>query len=102
MLPGVIPFFATVLVKIQVFSGILSPLFRPAFYFYFSIIAVVVACHRLQNMKALILLIPIILQTGTLALVNFAPAFRYQYGICLIGLFCLGVLWLQNEQAETN
>lgn len=99
VLPGVIPFFAMVLERIQVFSGSLTPLFRPAFYFYFSILAVVVACLRLRNIKALILLIPIILQTGSLALVNFAPAFRYQYGICLIGLFCLGVLWLQNKRA---
>ncbi|REG08721.1 hypothetical protein DFR64_2096 [Pelolinea submarina] len=94
LLPQFIPAYYAVLERIGVFSGILTPLLRPAFYLFFALIVLMSASIRLKNKKILIAGLPIVLQTGILALINFAPAFRYQYGICLVGLFCIGLLFL--------
>ena len=98
LLPQFIPGYYAFLERIDVFSGVLTPLLRPAFYFFFALIVLVSASIRLQNKKILIAGVPIVLQTGILALINFAPAFRYQYGICLVGLFCVGLLFLPEEK----
>lgn len=98
LLPQFIPFYYSILSKMGTFSGVLAPLFRPAFYLVAALVILIGACVRLKNKKILTAGIPIMLQTGLLALVNFAPAFRYQYGICLAGLFCIGLLFVPNKK----
>lgn len=98
LLPQIIPFYYTILDKVGVFSGVSTPLLRPAFYLFAALLILIGTGVRLRNMKVLVAALPVILQTGILALVNFAPAFRYQYAVCLIGLFCLGLLFLPDRE----
>lgn len=98
ILPQLLPVYYALLEKIGAFSGSSTPLLRPAFYVYLTIIALAAAALRLKSQKILIAAVPVLLQTGILALINFAPAFRYQYGICLIGLFCLGLIFLPVQE----
>ncbi|NPV41402.1 MAG: hypothetical protein HPY72_08695 [Anaerolineae bacterium] len=100
LLPQGIPFYFTFLNKIGAFSGTSTALLRPAFYVYLTVIVLIAAAIRLNNKKLLLAALPVLLQTGILALINFAPAFRYQYGVCLIGLFCIGLLFLPVENRK--
>jgi hypothetical protein len=97
ILPQLLPAYYTLLDRIGVFSGVSGPLLRPAFYVYLTIIILISTSIRLKNVKILTAAAPVLLQTGILALINFAPAFRYQYGICLVGLFSIGLLFLPNQ-----
>lgn len=101
-LPQGIPYYYNLLDKIGAFSGISTALLRPAFYVYITMIVLIAAAIRLNNKKLLLAALPVLLQTGILALINFAPAFRYQYGVCLIGLFCIGLLFLPVESRKDD
>ncbi len=97
LLPQWTPFYFTLLDKKGTFSGTSTALLRPAFYVYIAVIVLIAAAIRFNNKKLLLASLPVLLQTGILALINFAPAFRYQYGVCLIGLFCIGLLFIPAE-----
>lgn len=101
-LPALIPFVIRWLEPMGFFTGQFTPFLKPAFYFYPSIFLIISACLRQRKPHLLALLIPILLQTLILALIMFAPSYRYQYGSILIGLFCLGLPLLPNRHDKTQ
>ena len=93
-LPGLISPYTNFLDRLGFFSGYPLLLLRPAFYFYISLFLIIAGSIRQRSTNLLALLAPVLMQTLILAVIIFAPSFRYQYGICLIGLFCLGLPFL--------
>ncbi len=61
-------------------------------------VLIIAACLRRRDSQLTVLLLPALLQTGILAVIIFAPSFRYQYGICLIGLFSLALPFLPKKE----
>jgi hypothetical protein len=43
-------------------------------------------------------LIPVLSQAATLAAIIFAPSYRYQYGMCLIGFLSLALYFLPDKE----
>ena len=70
---------------------------RPALYLYLSIFFVLVIVLRLKDPRALLVLMPVLIQDIILFLVSYAPAIRYQYSNFLVGLFLLGLLFLPEK-----
>jgi hypothetical protein len=97
LLPGLVPAYFSIYDRIGVFDGYIPALLRPAFYLFLAVMAVVSSSVRLRNKRLITAILPLVLQTGILALVNFAPAFRYQYGICLAGMFAMGLLFIPRQ-----
>lgn len=100
LLPEFVSFYYTILKKIGVFSGMPIAWLRPAFYMYAALLILIAVSVKFNNKRLLTAGLPVILQTGILILVNFAPAYRYQYGMCLIGLFSLGLLFLPGKEEK--
>lgn len=73
---------------------------RPAFYLYLSLLSIGLMAWKHRSWIYTLIAVPILLQSGTLLLINLAQDFRYQFGVVLIGIFCLG-LWFIPQQAET-
>jgi hypothetical protein len=67
---------------------------RPALYLYLSVFFVLVIVLRRKDPRALLVLMPVLVQDIILFLVSYAPAMRYQYSNFLVGLFLLGLLFL--------
>ncbi|MAT43014.1 MAG: hypothetical protein CL609_11770 [Anaerolineaceae bacterium] len=72
---------------------------RPALYLYLSIISITMFAWKWHLKRFLLVAAPLILQSATLMLVNLAQDFRYQYGVVLIGFFCLS-LWFSNPKVD--
>ena len=98
LLPGLVTPLASVLDKLGFFSGQTGALLKPALYFYLAVVLIIAACLRRRDSQLTVLLLPALLQTGILAVIIFAPSFRYQYGICLIGLFSLALPFLPKKE----
>ena len=97
LLPGLVTPLVSILSNLGFFSGQTGALLKPALYFYLSLVLIIAACLRRRNGRLAALLLPLTLQTGILAVIIFAPSFRYQYGVCLMGLFCLALPFLPKE-----
>ena len=90
--------------------GLVEPLFRflrwsdavprmpwfwgPALYFYVTLWMVVVFAMRTRSSTALLLGVPVMIQSLVMMVVAIAPDFRYQYSVYLMGLFSLALLWM--------
>jgi hypothetical protein len=66
-------------------------LFRPALFSFAALLCISLASFRLENRRLLLLTLPVLSYLLPLFLINFSPAFRYQYPIMLIGLFSLAL-----------
>lgn len=97
LLPGLVTPLVSVLAKLGFFSGQTGALLKPALHFYLALVLLIAACLRRRDGRLAVLLLPLLLQTGILAVIIFAPSFRYQYGICLMGLFSLALPFLPKE-----
>lgn len=97
LLPKLIPVYMRYLASMGFFTGQSTLLLKPAFYFYLSLVLTCAAAINRRDATMLALLTPVLLQSIVLALIIFAPSFRYQYGICLIGLISLGLPFLPNK-----
>ena len=95
--PKLVSKYTNYLAGMGFFTGESTPLLKPAFHLYLSLFLIGAASIRQRNAKILALLLPVILQSLILAIIIFAPSFRYQYGICLISLFCLGLPFLPKQ-----
>ena len=84
-LPGLILFAHPYL---QVFSeGLLHKLnYTTAIYLYISIFCTVLLAFRKKHWRITLFLIPILIQSVTLLLINISQTYRYQYGVILVGL----------------
>ncbi|HEY3312477.1 MAG TPA: hypothetical protein VGK00_12625 [Anaerolineales bacterium] len=67
---------------------------KPAFYLLAALFIIAILSFRQPRKKIFLIAIPLIFQTGVMALVNFAQDFRYLYSTVLIALFCLIMLFL--------
>lgn len=95
-IPAMIPFYLKIFQSTGMLSGYPIFVLKPAFYLCLSFVMIAAASLKRRNL--LLLLVPIIVQSASLALIIFAPSFRYQYGICLIGLFSLGLYFIPAEE----
>jgi hypothetical protein len=66
----------------------------PAVYLFLSLYNTVLLAFRRRCLRVLLFIIPAVIQSLTLALVNVSSEFRYQFGVYLIGLFSFGLLVL--------
>ncbi len=67
---------------------------RPAIYAYFALFISGIWALRVGSAKGLLISLVSFSQTGVMLLINIAQDVRYQYGVMLIGLFCLPLLFL--------
>ena len=73
---------------------------RAALYLYLSVFITAVVVVRFRDFKAWLIGLPILIQSGVLFLIIYAPAFRYQYGIYLSGIFLVGLLFLPRNNPD--
>ena len=71
--------------------------YTPAFYLFLSIYCTGLLAFRRKNWKLILFLVPVVLQSLTLLLVNISQAYRYQYGVVLVGLISIGFLFLPKQ-----
>ena len=71
---------------------------RPALYLYITLMSAVVLSLRFRDFRGLIICLPLLFQAFVLFLISYAPAFRYQYGTYLSGLFLLAVYFLPSKE----
>jgi hypothetical protein len=79
---------------LQVFSeGLLHKLnYTTAIYLYISIFCTVLLAVRKKQWRITLFLIPVLVQSVTLLLINISQTYRYQYGAILVGLLSLGFI----------
>jgi MFS family permease len=75
---------------------------RPALYLYIFLFIGIVWMLRTRSWKAGLYMVPGIVHSVTLFLVNIAQDFRYQYAIYLLGLFSLAVLFMPVKRKGSN
>lgn len=90
-LPGLIIFAHPYL---QVFSeGLIHKLnYTTAIYLYVAILCTFLLAFRKKQWRITLFLIPILVQSVTLLLINISQTYRYQYGAILVGLLSLGFI----------
>jgi hypothetical protein len=78
--------------------------FTPAIYLYLAIYCTSLLAYRRKNLRLILFLVPIVLQSVTLLLINISQAYRYQYGIVLVGLLSIGFLFVpkRNDSSVTS
>jgi hypothetical protein len=76
--------------------------FTPAIFLYLAIYSTGVLAYRLREWKVALYLIPALLQSITLFLVTISQAYRYQYGVVLVGLISLGFLFVPKPGEGTR
>ena len=74
--------------------------YTPAVFLYLSIYCVSIFVYRKRKAIFYLFLLPAVLQSGVMLLVNVTRAFRYQYGVYLVGLFSIGLLILAFLEPE--
>lgn len=70
-------------------------IWRPALYLYTYLFFGCILMVRARSLRVGLYLIPGLIQSATLFLVNIGQSFRYQYGIYLLGIFSITLLFLQ-------
>jgi len=93
-LPGLTRLYVDALRMFGFRDDYLAVYLRPAFYLYLSAFTVMAAVVRFRDLRAWLVYLPLLLQSGVLLLVSYAPAVRYQYSAHLVGLFLLSLLFL--------
>ncbi len=89
---------------LQVFStGFLHEIiYSPAVYLYLGILCTILLAFRKKQGLILLFLTPALIQSLVLFLVNISSDVRYQYGVVLIGLLCIGFLFVPVEKDILN
>jgi hypothetical protein len=75
---------------------------RPALYLYLAAFFVMVVIMRRNDYRALLVVLPLAIQSAILFLVSYAPAIRYQYSSYLVGLYLLGFLFLPTPEDNSQ
>jgi hypothetical protein len=73
-----------------------------AIYLYIAIYCLMIFSVRTRIWKMLLYLSPILIQSAFLTLINISQAYRYQYGIVLIGILSIGFLFVPIFQPHEN
>ena len=79
-----------------------NPVFylRPAFWLFIAFLSLAVLAIRFADPGFFVPLIPALGQSLLLFLIAFAPAYRYYYSNCLVGIFLLGCLFMPAPEKE--
>lgn len=101
-IPSIVQPYVDFLRVFGIRDDFLVPYLRPALYLYLSIFSSVVLMIRRQDLKALLLCMPIVFQSIILYLISFAPAVRYQYSNYLIGILLLAILFLPKKEIPNS
>jgi len=72
-------------------------IWRPALYLYLCMFGSAVFVLRRRSWRYSLFVIPALVQSATLALVNVAQDFRFQFAIYLIGFFSLGLMFVARH-----
>ncbi|MGP4059108.1 DUF6020 family protein [Halobacillus sp. H74] len=75
---------------------LLEPLLRPAFYTAIILLAGTVLTIR-NGAKALLIILPVLLNTGTMLLATPAQDFRYQFANVLVAFIMVGVMFIDFD-----
>jgi len=68
--------------------------YTPALFLYLGLYCTALFALRSKSWTRLLFILPAVIQSGVMLLINVSRDFRYQYGVYLIGLFSLGLLVL--------
>jgi len=95
--PGLIQFANPYL---QVFSkGLIHWInYTMAIYLYLAIYCTALLAFQKKQSILLLFLAPILIQSVTLFLINISQTYRYQYGVVLVGLLSIGLLFVPLEK----
>jgi len=92
------PKYASLLYSLYEFTAKIpavdSIVWRPAIYTYFTLFVVCIWALRARKMRMLLIGIVTLSQTGLMMIINIAQTIRYQYGVMLIGMFSVLLLFL--------
>ncbi|MDK2982130.1 MAG: hypothetical protein PWQ55_2477 [Chloroflexota bacterium] len=75
---------------------------RPALYLYLAAFFTMAVIMRRNDYRAALVWLPLLIQSGILFLVSYAPAIRYQYSSYLVGLYLLGILFLPGADEQPD
>ena len=76
--------------------------FTPAIFLYLAIYSTGILAYRRREWKVALYLTPALLQSITLFLVTISQAYRYQYGVVLVGLISIGFLFVPKPGESTR
>jgi hypothetical protein len=71
-----------------------------SFYLYLAIYTVTIVSIRKRDWRIVFFLAPVIIHSFFLFLINYSQAYRYQYGVALVGLLSIGLLFV--PQSDKN
>jgi hypothetical protein len=71
---------------------------KPAFYLLVFLISVSLWSIRAGSRKYLLIMVPIVIHSIMMILINYAPDFRYMFSTELSALFSLGLIFLPYPQ----
>ncbi|SFK16581.1 hypothetical protein SAMN04487936_10894 [Halobacillus dabanensis] len=80
-------------------NNLLEPLLRPAFYTAIILLSGVVLALR-NGAKSLLVITPLLINTGVMLLATPAQDFRYQFANVLVTFFVVGILFIKFESKE--
>jgi hypothetical protein len=93
LLPAMKYLLSSLLISIRTNPN-LTIFIAPAVYLFLALYNTALLAYRRRSSRVLLFIIPALIQSLTLAVVNVSSEFRYQFGIYLIGLYSLGLLIL--------
>jgi hypothetical protein len=73
-------------------------------YLYLAVYAVTIFSIRQKNWRFVFFLAPVLIHSVTLFIINYSQAYRYQYGVALVGMLSIGLLFVaqRNNSAEST
>jgi hypothetical protein len=102
LFPALVEPLILILRPFGIFDASLDFYVRPAFWLFISALSLSLLAIRRQSPHLLLTLLPIFGQSLLLFLIAFAPAFRYYYGNCVVGIFLLGCAFVPAENARRD
>ena len=99
--PGLIQFANPYL---QIFSkGLFHKInYTTAIYLYLAIYCTALLAYRKKDWFVMVFLVPTLIQSMTLFLINVSQTYRYQYGVVLVGLLSIGLLFTPLEKKSSE
>ncbi|MDK2982133.1 MAG: hypothetical protein PWQ55_2480 [Chloroflexota bacterium] len=98
LVPDLVQNYVDVLRKFGFLDDNLVFYLKPAFSFYFSLIWLIIAYIRNRDWKIFVIVIPILLQTGILFLINFAPVIRYFFSTHMVSIFLFAIVFYKKRE----
>ncbi len=75
-------------------------MWRPAFYLLVILFSISVLAIRARAKKFLFIIVPILIQTMIMSVINYAPDFRYMFSTELAALYIIGLLFLPTPELQ--